>query len=449
MLRTGGYGGRAIGPLQMLSALCGALAVGFAFLAYRAVSASRAAAALAAALLATSWTHWVFSTDVHYIPLATMLAGAALAGAVASAGALSRSAATGVLAGLATLAWQANVFLLPALAIGMYRGAAANARLRSTGLFLAVASSVVLAGYLAAGAAAGVTDSVGELVRWGTSYKGAGHMAITRWGVLSPERTVTAARSWVSSVVPIWDGLGLRALLRGDILPDKLLPQLSLVALSLLLIASLARLIARLRDADGLFAVGWMLAAFALYLPFIVWWDPFEPKWFMVPNMFLAGALAALWRCMRRREAILLWACVAVVAAANFSNTVWPDHTRPNPNLTLAQCVARQLRPADLFVVSDWGWFGYAEYFERQPAPSLSVIDRRGRDTKVADITRRIADTKRRGGRVFMIDVGGYSAERREWLREQTELTVADFARFAPQPAFSCGDTAIVALGGS
>ena len=50
--------------------------------------------------------------------------------------------------------------------------------------------------------------------------------------------------------------------------------------------------------------------------------------------------------------------------------------------------------------------------------------------------------------RRYLVDVLTYSDERAAWLLEQTELSVADFARFAPQPAFNCGDLAILELQG-
>lgn len=36
----------------------------------------------------------------------------------------------------------------------------------------------------------------------------------------------------------------------------------------------------------------WIGATYALFLPFIIWWDPYEPKWFVVPNLFLATTIA-------------------------------------------------------------------------------------------------------------------------------------------------------------
>src|SRR4029079_17353194 len=70
--------------------------------------------ALAALALGTSFTYWVSSTDVFYVPLAGMFAAAALA-----CGLHARSTtwlvAAGVLTGLSILTWEASIFLIPAL----------------------------------------------------------------------------------------------------------------------------------------------------------------------------------------------------------------------------------------------------------------------------------------------------------------------------------------------
>jgi hypothetical protein len=442
LLRAGGYAGHSLGLLQIISALCGAMAVGFAVLAYRRLGAQPSAAAMAGALIATSWAHWVFSTDVHYVTLAAMLAAAALAVA-ATASTASRAAAAGLLSALATLAWQANVFLLPALALGIARTMPAAARRRAVGVFLGSGALAVLAGYLICARAAGAADELSAFLRWSTSY-GGGSTRLPIYGAWAPARLPTAAASWIASMVSVWDGLGLRALAQGRLQADKILPQLSLVALAVLTVVPAARLLRRSHRDPASFVVGWMLAAFALYLPFIVWWEPFNPRWFIVPNLFLAGALAALWSGRNG----LAWLCVAVIAVANFTASAWPRHTQPNPLLSRAQCIVEHLQPADVFLVSDWEWFGYATYFYAYPGSSDWLLDRRGRDAKLGDIARHLEEAARRGGRVYMLDVRGYSEARAAWLLQQTELTLDDFTRFAPRPAFACGDAEIVELQG-
>jgi hypothetical protein len=96
-LQLAGYSGRAILVLQVLNAVCGALGVGFAYIAYKRVT-HRTPAALAGALLfGGSFIYWLFSTDVSYVTLAAMFAGASMAVLLSQ---YSRSRA--VLAGILT-----------------------------------------------------------------------------------------------------------------------------------------------------------------------------------------------------------------------------------------------------------------------------------------------------------------------------------------------------------
>src|SRR5262249_11055284 len=74
-----GYAGKAITVLQKINAICGALGAGFAYVAYKRVTDNRLAAIAGTALLASSFTYWLFSTDAAYITLAAMFATASMA----------------------------------------------------------------------------------------------------------------------------------------------------------------------------------------------------------------------------------------------------------------------------------------------------------------------------------------------------------------------------------
>jgi hypothetical protein len=244
----------------------------------------------------------------------------------------------------------------------------------------------------------------------------------------------------------VWDGLGLRALAAGIIQPAKVLPQLSAAALVVVLFGS-AVCLTHLRRRDGRsFAVGWMLTTSACYFPFIVWWEPFAPKWFIVPNVFLFGALAVLWRDASRRWRRMLWGSVAVVAAANFAVAIWPRHTTPSPMQNRARCIAGQVQAGDVFVVSDWDWLGYATYFYDFSPSIIWLIDRRGREVKLAEIARQFEAVRGRGGRLYMLDLREYSGAQADWLLEQTQLSIDDFRHFSVRPAFECGGATIVEM---
>ena len=63
-LHLAGYTGNSLHVLQAISAVAGAFGIGFAFLAFRGLSESRASAYAGTAFLATSFTYWVSATDV-------------------------------------------------------------------------------------------------------------------------------------------------------------------------------------------------------------------------------------------------------------------------------------------------------------------------------------------------------------------------------------------------
>ena len=90
----------------------------------------------------------------------------------------------------------------------------------------------------------------------------------------------------------------------------KVLPQLSLVALVLLCVWSAIKLVRRrARSGD----IVWLGLSYLAYVPFIVWWDPCEPKWFVVPSVFLVVLLAEIWsRDTKPKQYIVLGMCIAV-----------------------------------------------------------------------------------------------------------------------------------------
>src|SRR5215475_1803262 len=93
--------------LQILSAVFGAVGIGFVYLSARQLTSSRTIAMWASALLAVSWSYWTLSTDVYYFSMAAMFLAAAFFFFVRSDSSLS-FVACGVLAGASILACQAR-----------------------------------------------------------------------------------------------------------------------------------------------------------------------------------------------------------------------------------------------------------------------------------------------------------------------------------------------------
>jgi hypothetical protein len=436
--RTLGYEGRSMATLQVLSAFCGAVTVGLVMLIGLRLTRDRWAAAMATGLLAVGWAQWSASTDASYMPLAAASAAAAVACSLTAAPTLRSCCGAGALYAVAMLTWQANVFLLPVLIVRPVQGGAARTP-QLLAVFVGSAALLVLAGYTAAAHWAGVTGGLRPIAQWASRYGGEGSGALPLWGVWSLDRIGWAAHAWISSLLPVWEGLGLRALSRGVVRQDTLLRQLAGGATLLVLAASLARAWRLWRG--GRLPVGtiaWLAAGGLAYLPFLVWWDPGAPKWFVVVNLFAVGALGLVWIGVGRAARTALVLAIATIAAANFSATIWPAHRGTSPHDALARCVAARLQPQDVILITEWGWYDHARYWYAPPAEFLSLIDNRPAAGKVARIAAAIDRTRLRGGRVYMMELDRSVPERVAWLRVLTRLAPADIDRFAPRPAFTC-----------
>jgi hypothetical protein len=446
--QAAGYSGRSIVPAQVTTAVCGALGLGL-FYWWVCGFIERPAIACAASLgFGTSWAYWVFSTDVFYItPAATVVLGAlillstVLAAREVHPPSLVNLIGLGTLCALAVLLWQANAFFLPVPLVGLltkYRVDKKSLFVAAV-VFLVTASVVVGCAYFVVGALALRHWNVPGFLDWLLRY-GA---PLPIWGRWELARLPEAAKSLGASLVPVWEGFGLKALLEGEFQPDKLPSQMSLVALALMvLLPLLAQLKRQALSSSRVRLLGWTLLGCAAYLPFIVWWDPFEPKWFVIPNIGLWAILAVLWDSVAERfhHAVLFAGLILTISIANFYATIWPRHSEPNALLQRAECVAERMAEEDLFVTLEWEWSGYVEYFfDRQV---FSMIDAAaccgGKEEALNLLRREIRLVHERGGRVYFVALDTYSPEHLDWLAAQTELRREDFQGFERAPAFVC-----------
>jgi hypothetical protein len=195
-------------------------------------------------------------------------------------------------------------------------------------------------------------------------------------------------------------------------------------------------------------AIGF-LVGYALFIPFILWWDPFDPKWFFIPNAFLCGFfVCCLQRYLHRLPAAaIVIGCVLLMALTNFVTTIWPRHRQLGPDRAMAQCVAERMVARDAFVAAEWGWPDYLEYLHHRTAVNLiNESVGRPKDKLVADVKQFITETQQRGGIIYMLDSRVYKGEHLNWLREQTGITLEDLKTFGGQPAFICNGKPILKL---
>ena len=305
-------------------------------------------------------------------------------------------------------------------------------------VFVATVSVLVGCAYLFVGIFVLEHRTVPSFMEWLLRY-GA---RLPMWGRWEVVRLPKAAASFVGSLVPVWEGLGLRALLKGKFHPGKFLSQMSLLALALLLLLPPLRQLMKRTLSFSVYLLGWLVLGFVIYFPFIVWWDPFEPKWFVIPNIGLWAMLAVLWDSMtnRFRYAVLFAGLVLTVSIANFFVTIWPRHSEPNKLLQRAGCLAEHMEKEDLFVTIEWEWSGYVSYFFQRQVFSLIDASARyeGKDEAINLLQREVDLTHQRGGKVYILDVDTCPPEHLDWLASQTGLKQEDFQRFKRAPAFAC-----------
>jgi hypothetical protein len=146
--------------------------------------------------------------------------------------------------------------------------------------------------------------------------------------------------------------------------PSFLLSTISVIALAALISAGVWALSVAWRRRELRADSVWLLAAYVGLVVFVIWWDPFEPKWFVVPNLFVAVTLAMAWG-RSPRPSLTYWLVapsVVLMALATFVTTVWPNHAREPAVVRQATCIGEHLSGQDVFIAIDWKWNAYLHY---------------------------------------------------------------------------------------
>ena len=441
-----GMSGHSLLILQVLTAVFGALGVGFAYLIFLQFGQDKVIAFLASLWLATSWAYWYFSTDVSYISMAACLAAAAIT-VFLKAESRRAAAAAGILAGLAVLTWQANALLIPVIvtcALLLKPSPSDRFLLSKAVVTVSCGFLLTLLSYAAVGVFFYAQRTPSDLLGWVFRY-GSG-VGLPMWGQWSLSRVPFALSTAVSSILPVNPRLTM-----GEF--DSSLPantgydwntayEWSLPALVLLGGFLAVQLLMKGRSSKtALRVLLWALMSYAIYLSFIVWWDPFESKWFLIPNLFLAvlipvccGQQPGRWT----KSTVLV--LTLIIAAANFSSTIWPRHSEEKRPIKLARCLGSKMDSADLFLATDWAWADYLNYFQERQV--LSVIGlagtSSGKEAMLRKVDTAIAETQNADHSVYMVDFAAYTEGHLEWLQEQTGFTTDDLTQWELEPAFVC-----------
>lgn len=449
--RLAGYDGDSIRVLQYLTVILAALGVASFYKLMQLLTKNNRVALLATLLLATSWSYWTFSTDAYYVtPSAAAVIGALIVFFVKPQPTCSGVILLGVLTSLSILFWQANVFLVPIMLLALlWKGKARGrqASLVHAGLFLSITAAIVGTFYLGVGTRFFGVTRVSDLMAWLLSHEGKGHVSL--WGAWSLDRIPTALRTALASFIPVWEGLGLSTIMRGTIPWDRLLAPLSLLAMLTLGAATLLAVIRKRTAIIGSPALlTWLLLGYCVYIPFIIWWDPFEPKWFVVPNIFLVAAMGVVWGGENKPRYLLsIGVMVAVIGAANFTYTIWPRHSRPNAYLQLAACFVENTDSQDTVILTDWNWFSYADYFYEFRGSHVSLLGDLDSKARKLELIRTALDEARQlDGHVYMLDWDTLPAGDLSLSQGLTGLTVQDFQWLEQRPAFACQSSDFVEI---
>jgi hypothetical protein len=452
-----GFALPSIPVLQFLSAIFGALGLGFTYLSLQRLTQNRTIAIWMSVALGVSWSYWTLSTDVYYFSLAAMLVAASLAAFVYSrqsdhSESTSLLVTCGFLAGLSILACQYNVVLIPALSAGAVlrdreiRLGKAIPRLMRIWIPLGAVVGVV---YIATGISVYGLKSVSSLLNWGSNYTG---NRLPMWGVWwPPSRAVQTLGSAFKSILGLDFWMYPRIVRH---LPNGELPSW-LAVLGFAVMAGL--LFVAFRKGTGARSVGesraalWLLILYSVYLPFVMWWESIEPRWFIVPNIFLAALVAVVltrwanWSLFR----FALPAGVLMLGVMNLGISAGPKHFKKAYPTQIAECVAGQMKDSDLFLATEWNWSDYLHYVhQREVVSFIGEVSAAGRDKNVAmeKIRQIVKDRHQRGLQVIMTDVASYPPEYMKWLFDQTGLTVDDLRTFKGEPAFRCVTTDFLRL---
>lgn len=456
-----GYEGRAILPTQTASALLGSLTAVFIFLTVWRIAHSLPAAVLAALGAAFGRSLWFLSTDAWYYTL--YLAGASVVTWLVAplladeAVSKSRIVVAGIALALTTLAAQITVLVMPAIAVALWwtRGFRSRSeRWQCLIAFFGVFWTIVAIGYLTVGVLILERRSLDGIISWLTSRPD-----LPMWGRWELIRLVQSFVYVLGSFVPVTEGIGLRAFLRGEFDRTSFL---SVVSVIVFVFFGLAMIMLAARERRNLwfahrtlvlFCVAWIVPMWV----FQMWFEPmamsssglFIPMWLLI-----AVILAHLGQVLlpARRSVLTVGAglVLLLMALGNYEAVIQPRHSRPNTDLEKALVAANKMTKGDLLIGVRWNWTFYLPYFGARDALNLinTATGRWSQDQTRAWLCKQVADREQKGGHVYLTDTSQYSPADWDWLLSPKgaglQFGPGDFAALPKQEAWILPDGEVV-----
>jgi hypothetical protein len=434
------WNGRAIHLLQGIVAISGGLTLGFAYLAARRTGSDRIQSFLAVAWLGTTFAFWKWSTDVAYIATAAIFAAAAVAITWHKVSPWHQ-VGIGIMAALSVLAWQANIILLPILLAGNWANSASRKSWIKLSAFLCLTFVLTLTvAYIFFFYHVGAQDINGMVKRL-ISHGAGGNLP--SWGHWGLERISIAAHTWINSVIG-WVSLTPH-IQAHPIRFNTIFPRLAPYALAMFLAVTLWAAIKGWKDRVALY----LLFSFVAYLPFVIWWDPWETKWLLIPNVFFALFCARIWS-LRRMSAMprirfLIPIAASVICISNLSMYGVPAHSKLSQDYRIGYCVGKNLGPSDIYIATDWAFGDYMSYTHQRTSIdliSIAVSRQFNKNETFKDIRKMIGSLPE-GGRAFIPDPAILHPNYFKFLKSLTAIDAEELDSQLPgRPAFRCGDRA-------
>ena len=183
-------------------------------------------------------------------------------------------------------------------------------------------------------------------------------------------------------------------------------------------------------------------------MPFLIWWDPIETKWLLVPNMFIALFAARMWSESKgtpfRRVIVLAPVAAATMWVANLTVYAVPAHTQLSRETMAGDCVGQHLQRADLYLSASWYFANYMSY--KYGRDSLDVIG----ETLLANMDKpaafrsmsaKIKQRQASGGTVYMLDPAQTGTHNFDLLKTIAHISTDELDKnFPGTSAFRCYD---------
>lgn len=462
-----GYTGDSLRAMQVLNALFGGASIGLLYAVPRAMGVARAAALAAASCVAVSYAFWTHTVDAFFIVPACFFALLSLRCALALrtcepsiawlwAGALGLSFA------LAVLAYQNNALLLPALLVTSWCSGRRACRWFGPWLLVVVVTlAVLVAAWMRLSGLPLALQGVADLPRWLLGAHGG--MARGLWRREGIALLPTILTAWGATVFPLYEGMRLRALARGEVTLAYLPGQITLLLFGLAAIfAGIGVLTKRVlpslwgRKQNLLAALLWFIVPGAA----VAWFDPAEVKLWLIPMLgvwLVVGELVAVLAShasVKSECRVIGWAIVVLpvmLAFTNWSAAIGPNHREPSAGMRAAREVLALTSDRDLLLSSTFDWTAYVRYLDpdRRVVNAIAVAQSVpvGAELDVSEAIRTQMDKSwAAGGRVYLMP---YFFDQddpiwSDWVTPNTGLTRADFSDLRPGQVLGFGEHVLV-----